>query len=426
VNGVIAVILLVPLLICGFAIMNTGLGRARSAAHFMLASLTTFAVAACVYVLWGFTIEGFPGRSAHSFVLANKAWDWVAREPLVLGGLGFDGSPADAAALLQIFTVGLAALIPLAAGADRWRMRATLISTVLLAGWTYPLFAHWVWGGGWLAEIGSNFNLGAGFLDAGGASTIHAVGGLTALAIVWTLGPRLGKYGSGGPPAAIPGHNIVYVLFGCGLMLPGWIALNVAGSLLFAGVGPGLAPLIAVNTVLSAAAGCLAATVTTGLRFTKPDASLCANGWVGGLVASSAVCAFVEPGAAIFTGLIAGILAPLSVEFLEIRLRVDDPGGAISVHGIAGIWGLFAAGVFAHIPSCGDCHPAGQLWAQIIGIATLLGFVLPMSYLLNWILNRFCPHRVDRQGELQGMDLRELGGGAYPEFVVRGDEFSAR
>src|SRR5208282_2017192 len=142
---------------------------------------------------------------------------WIAAEPFFFRGLALDGSAASLAALLQIFCVGLAALIPLGSGADRWRLRASCLSTVLLAGWTYPLFAHWVWGGGWLAQLGVNYGLGHGFLDVGGAASIQAVGGLTALAVGWILGPRRGKYGHEGVPMAIPGHNVVLVLFACSL-----------------------------------------------------------------------------------------------------------------------------------------------------------------------------------------------------------------
>ena len=424
---VFLLVFLVPLALAGMALMNTGLGRTRSAAHFMLTSLATMAIAACVYVLCGFSWEGLPGRPAHIFMLHGKPWDWIAAEPFLLHRVQFSGSAASAAVLLQIFMVGMGALIPLAAGADRWRLNASLISTVLFAGWTYPLFAHWVWGGGWLSQLGTNYGLGDGFLDAAGAGTIHVAGGLCALAMVWILGPRLGKYSESGQSAAIPGYNIVYVLFGCVLMLPGWMALNAAGALLFAGAAPAFVPLIAINTFLSASAACLAAMATTGIRFTKPDASLCANGWTGGLVTSSALCAFVSPGTAIFAGLVAGIIVTLSIESLELRLWVDDPGGAISVHAIAGIWGLLALGFFAHpssLPGQGAAHRGGQLLAQVAGIATLLGVVLPMTYGLNWVLNRYYPQRVDRYGERLGMDLRELGGGAYPEFVVRSDEFT--
>jgi Amt family ammonium transporter len=285
-----------------------------------------------------------------------------------------------------------------------------------LAGWTYPLFAHWVWGGGWLAQLGSSYGLGRGLLDSGGASTIQVVGGLTALTVVWIIGPRRGKYAQDGIAPAIPGHNIVYVLLGALLIVPGWIALNAAGAILFVGAAPSRTPLIAINTVLSAAAACLAALFITRVRFGKPDASLCANGWVGGLVASSAVCAFVSPLLAIGVGLIAGGLVTGAVELLELRLSVDDPGGAISVHAVAGIWGLLAVGIF--VP--------GQMLAQVVGVASLLGVVLPLSYSLNWLLDRVHPQRTDSEGERLGMDLHELGAGAYPEFMIHNEEFLER
>src|ERR1019366_2951079 len=198
--------------------------------------------------------------------------NWIAAEPFFFRKLGLDGSPAFLAALLQIFCVGLAALIPLGSGADRWRLRASGISTAILAAWTYPLFAHWVWGGGWLAQLGANYGLGRGFLDVGGASTIHVVGGLTALSVTWILGPRRGKYSADGMAPAIPGHNAVLILFGCLLALLGWLGLNSAGAILFVGGETSGSALIAINTMLSAAAAALTAAIVTKIRFGKPDA----------------------------------------------------------------------------------------------------------------------------------------------------------
>ena len=409
-----ALVALIPLALAGFVLMNTGLGRTRSAAHSMLGSLAAIAVAALVFCVVGFSWEGVAGGPAHTLTIGGSHWDWLARAPFCLRGLSSGATPL--AVLLQVFAVGLAALIPLSAGADRWRLSASCLSTALLAGWTYPLFAHWVWGGGWLAQLGSNYGLGRGFLDAGGAGTIQVVGGLTALSVVWIIGPRRGKYAQDGITPAIPGHNIVYVLFGTLLVLPGWIALNAACAILFAGAPPAQIPLIALNTMLSAAAGCVAAVLITRLRFGKPDASLSANGWISGLVASSAVGNFVSPLVAIGVGLIAGVLVTFSVELLELRMAVDDPGGAISVHAVAGIWGLLAVGFF--VP--------GQLLAQVVGVATLLGLVLPLSYGLNWLLDRVFPQRTGRDGERLGMDLHELGAGAYPEFVIHNEEFVER
>ena len=409
---------LVPLVLAGLVLMNAGLGRTRSAAHAMLAALAAIAVAALAYALIGFAVEGVAGAPAHTFMLGGRSWDWLAGAPLLLRGMAPNATRSTLEVLFQMLAVCVCALIPLSAGADRWRITASNLSTALLAAITFPLFAHWVWSGGWLAQLGSHYGLGRGFLDPGGAGVIHVVGGLTALSMVWILGPRRGKYARDGIAPAIPGHNIVYVLFGALLLLPGFIALNAAGAMLYAAAMPQHAPLIAINTLLSAAAGLLSAMVITRVRFTKPDASLSANGWVSGLVASSAVCAFVSPLTAMFVGMVAGALITVSVEVLELRLAVDDPGGAISVHAVAGVWGLLAAGLFV--------SGGGQLWAQVLGVATLVGFVLPLTYGINWLLNRLSPQRTDGEGERLGMDLRELGAGAYPEFMIHNDDFLDR
>jgi Amt family ammonium transporter len=319
-----------------------------------------------------------------------------------------------------MMSVALAALIPLGSGTDRWRLGASCASAALLAGWTYPLFAHWVWGGGWLAGLGVNDGVGHGFLDAGGASCIQSVGGLTALSIALILGPRRGKYTIDGPPAAIPGHDAVAVLFGCFLALLGWLGLNGAGAMLFAAAEPGRVVLVAVNTMLSAAGAVLAAVAVTTVRFGRPDSSLCANGWVGGLVAGSAACAFVAPPAAAAIGVVAGVLVTFTVAYIEWPLSIDDPCGAISVHAAGGLWGVLAVGIFARFPD----NVEGQWLAQFVGVATLLGFVLPMTYSLNWLLNRFYSQRVAPEGERHGMDLQELGAGAYPEFVTHTEEIT--
>jgi ammonium transporter, Amt family len=415
-------ILLVPFAGAGISLINAGLGRSRSAAHAMTGSLVVIATAAVVYFVCGFSWQGFVGRPGHLLTIGHTGWNWIAAEPFFMRGLEFSGSPVSLAVLLEVFSVGLAALIPLGAGADRWRLGAICASTALLAGWTYPLFAHWVWGGGWLAQLGTNYGLGRGFVDVGGSSSIQVVGGLTALSIAWIIGPRRGKYSAQGMPAAIPAHNAAFVLFGCPLALVGWLGLNSAGAMLFSGAGVERVALIAVNTVLAAAAAGLTAAVITRVRFGKPDASLIANGWMGGLVASSAGCAFIKPAAAMIVGIVAGGLVIFAIEQLEFELKVDDPGGAISVHAVGGIWGILAVGLFAQLPG----ENSGQLLAQIVGIASLIGFVLPMTYGLNRLLNRFYPQRVTTDGERQGMDLHELGADAYPEFVTHTEEFIQR
>lgn len=392
-------ILLVPFAIAGLSLINVGLGRSRSAAHFMTSSLCVAATAMLIYFAFGAAIkEGL--YSIPSWAITEP------KAPLISSGFFLHGldwrTPASLTVLLMIFSVALCSVIPLGSATDRLRLGAACLTTVFLAGWLFPIF----------------FRTGFVSLDAGGSGFINVTGGLTALSITWLLGPRHGKYSQNGMPAAIPGHNAVFVLFGCMLAWVGWLGLNAAGAMLYAGARPEQSVLVVLNTTFSAAAAALTAAAVTRIRYHRPDASLIANGWMAGLVASSAGCATFKPAIAVLVGLVAGALVVFSVEFFELSMKVDDPCGSISVHAVCGLWGLLAVGIFAGIP--------GQFIAQLVGIATLLGFIFPMTYGLNWLLNRLIPYRISPDGERQGLDLHELGADAYPEFVVHSDEFMQR
>jgi len=347
-------ILFFPFALAGIALINCGLARSRGAAHSMLNSLAVAATAMVVY----FSVRRF----------------W---EP---GLVDRDGLRA----LASMFAVGLSAIIAVGAAAERWRLVASIVSTALFAGIVWPASAHLLSGDGWLARNG--------FVDSGGSAAIHAIGGLNALAITRILGPRRGKYPPEGPPAAIPGHSAPFVLFGCFVAWIGWLGLAFSSG--------GMARFGAVNTTLGACSALLAAILTTQVRFGKIDASLCANGWVGGLVASGAGWATLPSYAAIVVGAIAGVLVVFSVEWLELHLKIDDPGGAVSVHGVAGLVGVFS------------------VWRpiQLAGVGILVAVIFPATYALNWVLNRVLPQRVPPEAEQQGLDLHELGAGAYPDF----------
>ncbi|HEX4286204.1 MAG TPA: hypothetical protein VHZ28_14010 [Terracidiphilus sp.] len=410
----LTLLLVSPLAPTGVALLNTGLGRSRSAAQSFLGSLILVSAACLVFAVIGATFADGSTGTGHAFQIFAKSWNWAGTGPWLLQGLGPAPARAQLTTLFEFVSLALAVLIPWGSGADRWRMAAGAAVAAVLAAGIFPLFAHWTWGGGWLAQLGVNFSLGAGFLDIGGAATVHVLGGLCALVVIWISGSRRGKFPREGLSTAMPGHNAIYILFGCFIAAVGWLAFNMAGALLWLKAPFSILPLTAVNTLLSASGAVLATFTMTRLRFGKPDASLCANGWLAGLVTSSACASLVSPVGAIFTGVVAGIGVPLLVEFLELAVSLDDPSGAISVHAASGLWGLIAAGCFA---------PAeGQLLAQLIGIATLLGLILPVTYLLLVALNRFVPFRVDADGERIGMDLHELGGSAYPEFVVHRDD----
>jgi Amt family ammonium transporter len=415
-------ILLVPMAIAGLALIHQGLGRSRSAAHAMFATLCALAVAAIVFVLVGSAWAGYAGGATHTVTLFGRSWDVLGAEAFGGGSLrlGATRNPfVLLAAGLQVFAVGLCASIAISAGSDRWRLISICGATALLAAIVYPLFSHWVWGYGWLAQLPTLFGLPA-FVD-GGAGVIQVIGGLSALSVAWVLGPRQGKY-AGGSATAIPGHHIVMVLFGCLLALVGWIALDTAVAMLFYGYGVEQVVAIPLQAILAASGGCLAAVLMTQWRYRKPDASLSANGWVAGLVAGSAGCGLLSPWATVLVAVIAGVLVTLLVEALELKLYIDDPGGAISVHAVAGLWGLLAFGIFG--PSQGG--RLAHITSQMIGIGTLLGVLLPLLHGAHLLLNRFIRFRVDADGDWQGMDIRELGAGAYPEFVIHADEFVPR
>jgi Amt family ammonium transporter len=413
-------IFLVPLVLAGLGLVHQGLGRSRSAAHAMLATMAGVSIAAIVFVLLGSAWAGFPGGPFHSAYLGGVRWNWLGAEPFFARYAVEGGLYPSLVLCLQMFAVCVAAVVPISTGNDRWRLMAICVFTAFLAGAVYPLFAHWVWGGGWLSQLTASFGL-PGFVDAGGAGVVQVVGGFAALSVAWVVGPRQGKYNDG-MAIAIPGHNIVLVLFGCLLALVGWIGLDAAGSLLFYSAAPPQLVMVAINAMLSASAGCLAAVVTTRLRYRKADASLSANGWIAGLVAGSAACGMVSPLAAVFTGLVAGGLVTFLVEALELKLLVDDPSGSIPVHAGAGLWGLIACGLFAQT----SAPRMALLLSQMIGVATLLGVILPLIHIGNLLLNKLVTYRVDADGDWQGMDIRELGAGAYPEFVMHADEFVPR
>jgi ammonium transporter, Amt family len=410
----LGLLLVAPLAIAGVALINTGLGRSRSAAQSLLGSLVVISTAVIAFLAVGVAFASASGGADHLLRILGRPWDWAGASSLFLRGLANIPERAQLAVLFETLAAALAAMIPWGSGADRLRLPAGAAIASVMPVLVFPFLVHWIWGGGWLAQLGVNFSLGAGFLDGGGAASVHALGGLSALAVVWIAGPRTGKFPREGLSTAMPGHNVIYVLFGCLLALAGWLAWNMAGSILWLGAATSSLVVTATNTLLSASGALVAAFSVTRVRFGKPDASLCANGWLAGLVTSSACATLVTPFEALVTGIVAGTITPLLVELFELALSIDDPAGAICVHGASGLLGLLAVGVFA--------SRSGQFVAQLIGISTMLGLVFPMVFLIFWLIDRVLRFRADSDGERLGMDLHELGSGAYPEFVVHRDE----
>jgi len=320
-----------------------------------------------------------------------------------------------------------AATIPTGTLAERWKFSSFVIYGFFMAMFVYPLFANWVWGGGWLARLGTEFGLGHGHVDHAGSSVVHLVGGVASLAGAIVLGPRLGKFTRSGKPVAIPGHNVPMATVGTFILAFGWFGFN-AGSTL-AGTDSRIA-IIAVNTMLASAAGAFSAMLYVWLRYGKPEPSIMANGLLAGLVAITAPCAFVNCTAAVIIGALAGILVVTSVIFIERVLKVDDPVGAISVHGTCGLWGVLALGLFANgtygdglngIPGpvrgllYGDFS---QLAAQIIGAGACILFVFSAFYGFFKLMDRWIGNRVSPEVEFEGLDISEMGAVGYPDFEI--------
>ena len=436
---------LVMFMQAGFAIVETGLCRVKNANHTMMMNFMVYGVGMLAYWLIGFAIqEGGVGAVANlgaspvlsnefSITLFGKSWGLWGHGGYFLTHAGAYDVFAMVLFLFQMVFMDTALTIVTGTVAERWKYAAFVVSSFVMGAFTYPLFANWAWGGGWLATLGSSYGLGHGYADFAGSGVVHSVGGITALAMGILLGPRIGKFTRQGKPLAIPGHDLLVVLLGCFILAFGWFGFNPGSTLGASGNGNLRIGSIAVNTMLAGMAGSFGSMLYMWLRYGKPDASMTGNGLLAGLVAITAPSGFVNTVGAVIIGLIAGVLVCLSVEFVEKVMKVDDPVGAISVHGTNGLWGVISVGLFADGKSnyggswngvdgsvkglfYGD---PGQLVAQLIGCATLIGFVFSFSFVVNWVIDMFLGQRVSAATELAGLDMPEMGALCYPEFEVK-------
>lgn len=420
---------LVMFMQAGFALLETGLTRAKNVAHTMGMNFLVYSLGVLVFWAVGFglqmggagpltTLGGDASLNAEFTIsLGGHQWGLFGMRGFFLDPQVF--TPAVAAVFLfQMVFMDTALTIPTGALAERWRFGAFVGFSVILAALIYPLFANWVWGGGWLSALGRNLGWGHGHVDFAGSTVVHLTGGVVAFIGAKRLGPRLGKFGPDGSPRAIPGHNVAYAVLGTFILAFGWFGFN-AGSTL-AGTDTRIA-VVAVNTMLASAAGGVAGCAYVWSRFGKPDVSMMCNGMLGGLVAITASCAFVSAAAAVFIGAVAGVLVIAVATFVESVLKVDDPVGAIAVHGGGGAWGTVALGLFANGTYGAGLNgveggvrgllygDAGQLLANGVGIVVNVVFVGGTSYLAFSVVQKVISHRVAEHDELTGLDLPEMG-----------------
>ncbi len=441
---------LVMFMQAGFALVETGLIRAKNANHTMMMNFMVYGLGLFAYWVCGFAIQmggaapianlggTFPLNHEHVVNLFGKPWGLFGTKGFFLHGATYDVG-VMVLFLFQMVFMDTAATIVTGGCAERWKYSAFCVSSIFIGALTYPLFGNWAWGGGWLSQLGANFGLGHGYCDFAGSGVVHAVGGLTAMAVAMQLGPRIGKYNRDGSPNVIPGHDLAFVLTGCFILAFGWFGFNPGSTLGASGNGCLRIGSIAVNTMLAGCTGSLSALLYMWMRYGKPDASMAGNGLLAGLVAITAPSGFVNTLSACIIGWVAGILVCLGVEFFDRVAKVDDPVGAISVHGVNGLWGVLSVGLFADGRSnyggswngvngnvtglfYGD---AGQLVAQLIGIATLVGVIFTLSFVFNWLVDVVVGQRVSAKVELAGLDIPEMGALCYPDFQLKASDYGA-
>ena len=433
----------------GFAMVETGFCRAKHAAHVVSTNFAIFGLGFVAFFLVGyaFMFGGYslPGIFGYDNAIGDNligsghwVFLWKGGFGLThLGGLNAAG-PVAAFFLYMVAFMDTTATIPTGAMAERWKWSSFILWGLFCGGIFYPLFGGWTWGGGWLSQLGNSLHLGFGYVDFAGSGVVHAMGGIAGLAGALVLGARIGKYGPDGKPRALAAHSIPLAMLGTFILLVGWFGFNAAST--FAATDVRFA-VIATNTAIAAAFGATIAMFYAMKRLGKPDPGMMANGMLAGLVAITAPCAFVQPWAAGVIGAIAGVLVIESILFIE-RKGVDDPVGAISVHGVCGIWGVLSVAVFAsgqygagwNLTKAGDAAKAAgvtgifydldlglrQLGSQAIGALTIIFVMGGIAYAFFKIQNALQKGgiRPTPEVETQGLDRPEMGVLAYGEVTT--------
>ncbi len=441
----------------GFALVETGFTRNKNVAHTMMMNMMVFCIGAVGYWLTGFAFQfgavnaAYPevaragvvaGEWAHSPITLGD-WTGLLASPLIrigqfgiLGGSGFMlfGIPVATSGifaffLFQMVFMDTAATIPTGSMAERLKFVGFCLMGLWVSMFIYPLVGGWVWGGGWLQNLGRSVGLGNGAVDFAGSGVVHMIGGAVGLAGAMVLGPRIGKFNKDGSANSIPGHSIPLGVLGTIILFFGWFGFNPGSSLGFTGAFRNLAVIAAVNTLMAGAAGGCAAMVYMWLvgPAKKPDPSMSVNGILAGLVAITAPCAFVDSWAAVVIGLVAGVLVCLAAVALE-KMKIDDPVGAVPVHFVNGAWGVLAVGIFANgnpdtaawngVESAvtGLLYGGGtQIIAQFAEAISIAVVVIGLSYVFFKVLMGLNLLRSAPRDEIKGLDIPEMGAEGYPK-----------
>jgi Amt family ammonium transporter len=431
----------------GFALLTCGLVRKKNAAHLMMLNFAAYVFAFLAYYACGYAfqfgavaINAAPANlggtpTLNSFLLGSGQWGFVGGKGFFLSGPGYDAGSL-CLTLFEIVFMETAGYIIVGAICERITFWAFLLCELFMGAILYPIFGCWVWGGGWLSQLGTTMSLGHGYVDFAGSTVVHAVGGFAAMALAVILGPRLGKYGPDGKPRAFPAHNLAFVVSGTFILLFGWMGFNPGSTL---GATDLRISVIAINTNLAAVAGSATALLFWYIKFGKPDVTMACNGMLAGLVAITAPCAFVSPNSAVVIGIAAGILVCVGVLFNERFIKVDDPCGAISVHGYCGWLGAVCVGIFADGTYGAGWNGIGaatylgqpgrgvtgllqgdtrQFLCQLMGATLCALWAFGVTYGTFFVVNKVKSMRVSPEVEREGLDVPEFGLLGYPEDAI--------
>ncbi len=380
----------------GFALVEAGFTRSKNTANILMKNLMDFAIGSLLYWIIGFTL-----------MYGDSIGGFIGTPDLFFMSDGFGDNYSDYADLFfQTVFCATAATIVSGAMAERTEFKAYLIFSIVISVLIYPVSGHWTWGGGWLSQLG--------FHDFAGSSIVHSVGAWVGLAGAAIIGPRLGKYKKDGKPNAIPGHNLTYGALGVFILWFGWFGFNPGSQLAAAGTDNAVAiGHIAVTTNLAAAAGAVTSMIVAWFRYKRPTLSLSLNGALAGLVAITAGCDAVDPMGAVAIGIIAGFVLPFAVEFIDKVLKVDDPVGAVSVHGVCGALGTLLVGLFSTSEGLFYTGSASLLGVQAIGVLAFFAWAFGTGVILFTILKKAGILRVSKVVEEEGLDVYEHGETAY-------------
>ncbi|GAB6267202.1 MAG: ammonium transporter [Methanothrix sp.] len=397
----------------GFAFLGAGALRVKNTVNYFAKSYMDFSIGALAYWAIGFALM-FGGSKLYAGLEdGNSIIGW--------SGWFLSGSSYDVSTMMfwmfQVVFAATAATIVAGACAERMKLQAYLIYSGIVTAVIYAIYGHWVWGGGWLATL----PYGVGVRDFAGSGVVHAVGGMVALAGIYLLGPRIGKFNKDGVPNAIPGHDVPMIVMGTFFLFFGWFGFNPASTLAATDLRISV---IAVNTFLAGAAGATLVCYYTFFKTKKVDIALTCNGALAGLVGITASCAYVPTWAAVVIGVVSGFIVMYGIKFNDWVLKVDDPVGAVAVHGYNGLWGLLTVGIFADGTYGGVSGlivgNTSQIIAQLIDMVVVVVWAFGTGYILFYIIKKIVGLRVSPEEELTGLDLGEHGYSAYPEFVIAG------